>query len=299
MPRAFLSYARSDAKAVDRIAKDLRSQGIEVWMDREDLVAGREWLTQIEQALVDADFILVFISHASLQSVWVQKEYQAAFLSQERAGGTRVIPVLLEGVDLPPFLATIQYVDLAGDSYYNGLRQLLRTMRAPAGPRPGDIVDRAGLAKEVAAEVAKILGLEAVPRSGVPAAEIDPKLVFVITAFLSDMDPIFEGVEQAGESLGLTVMRVKDVPGDYKITDQIVHMIKTARLVVADLTHERPNVYFELGYARGLGKTVVTVAREGTVVHFDVKDWTYIPYIDSRILERDIRKRFEFELSRA
>jgi hypothetical protein len=27
---------------------------------------------------------------------------------------------------------------------------------------------------------------------------------------------------------------------------------------VADLSHERPNVYFELGYARELGKTVVT-----------------------------------------
>jgi nucleoside 2-deoxyribosyltransferase len=74
-------------------------------------------------------------------------------------------------------------------------------------------------------------------------------------------------------------------------------MIEGARFVVADLTHERPNVYFELGYARGLGKTVVTIAREGTAVHFDVKDWTYIPYIDSRLLELDLKKRFEFELS--
>ena len=86
--------------------------------------------------------------------------------------------------------------------------------------------------------------------------------------------------------------------GDYRITDQIVQMITSARFVVADLTHERPNVYFELGFARGLGKTVITIARQGTRVHFDVKDWTYIPYIDSRLLERDMRKRFEFELSR-
>ena len=92
-------------------------------------------------------------------------------------------------------------------------------------------------------------------------------------------------------------MHTRSLPR-YRITDQIVQMITSARFVVADLTHERPNVYFELGFARGLGKTVITIAREGTTVHFDVKDWTYIPYIDSRLLERDMRKRFEFEMSR-
>lgn len=64
-----------------------------------------------------------------------------------------------------------------------------------------------------------------------------------------------------------------------------------------DLSHERPNVYFELGFARGLGKAVITIAREGTSIHFDVKDWTFISYIDSRLLERDLKKRFQFELA--
>src|SRR5215472_8908980 len=66
--------------------------------------------------------------------------------------------------------------------------------------------------------------------------------------------------------------RVKDVQGDYRITETILAMIRQARFVVADLTHERPNVYFELGYARGLGKTVITLLRAGTIAHFDVRD---------------------------
>jgi hypothetical protein len=57
-------------------------------------------------------------------------------------------------------------------------------------------------------------------------------------------------------------------------------------------------VYFELGYARGMGKTVVTCAREGTDIHFDVKDWTYIPYTDSRVLEKALLDRFTFELEK-
>ena len=73
-------------------------------------------------------------------------------------------------------------------------------------------------------------------------------------------------------------------------------MIRTSRLVVVDLTHERPNVYFELGYARGLGKTIVTILREGVTAHFDVQDWTYLRYTDSRPLERDLLKRFRYEV---
>ncbi len=33
-------------------------------------------------------------------------------------------------------------------------------------------------------------------------------------------------------------------------------------------------------------------------IHLDVKHWTYISYLDSRLLERDLKKRFEFELAR-
>jgi hypothetical protein len=98
--------------------------------------------------------------------------------------------------------------------------------------------------------------------------------------------------------VGLEAKRVKDVLGDYRITDKIMEMILTSRFVVVDLSHERPNVYFELGYARASGKTVITIARRGTEIHFDVKDWTYIPYDDSRTLERDLRERLSNELRR-
>lgn len=298
MPAVFFSYARQDAPVVDDIARDLRSQGVDLWMDRQDLRAGDEWAPQIEKAISGAEFMLVFISSASQQSSMVRREYELAFKSQSRAGGTRLIPVLLERVELTPFLSKIQYVDFT-QSYFEGMQQLLRALEVvPAGPRPDEVLDAGKLAQQVAGEVAKLLGLETGPKPQAAAAQNSTALVFVIMAFSDDMEPIFEGIKGAGEALGLTVNRVKDLQGDYRITDQMIKMISNAQLVVADLTHDRPNVYFELGYARGIGKTVVTIAREGTNVHFDVKDWTYITYTDSRILERDLKKRFEFELSR-
>ena len=92
------------------------------------------------------------------------------------------------------------------------------------------------------------------------------------------MDPAYDAVAAAARAVGLRAERVKDVKGDYRIAEKILAMIRRARLIVADLTDERPNVYFEekLGYARGLGKTIVTVLRSGTTPHFDVYDCTYL-----------------------
>ncbi|HET7014381.1 MAG TPA: hypothetical protein VFI65_10750 [Streptosporangiaceae bacterium] len=124
----------------------------------------------------------------------------------------------------------------------------------------------------------------------------DDGLVFVICSFDAAMDPVFDAVSCAAASVGLRAERVKDYQGDYRITDKILTLIRSARLIVADLSYERPNVYFELGYARGLGKTVITMVRTGTIPHFDVRDWTYLEYIDSRPLECLLRERFRFEI---
>jgi hypothetical protein len=118
-------------------------------------------------------------------------------------------------------------------------------------------------------------------------------LVFVIMAIAPDMEPIFKGIENAAKKFDLEAKRVVDVEDDIRITDEIIKMINEAEIIVADLTLERQNVYFELGYARGKNKKIITLARKGTVVHFDVKDWKYIPYTDSSIVEQELVKRFQ------
>lgn len=298
MPTVFLSYARSDAETVDRIASDLKTEGINVWLDRERLRPGDLWAQQIEEALKATEFLVVFISKASLKSKWVTHEFTAAFSKLQSTGGSRLIPVLLEEVtELPLPLAQIQYADFT-KSYYAGMRTLLSALKEPSGPKPDQFIDSPKLAQQIAGEVAKLLGIEKYKEAeSSKAVAKDSNLVFVITAFHADLEPVFEGIVAAAESTGLDAKRVKDVQGDYRITDKIISMIESARLIVADLSLERPNVYFELGYARGLGKTVITIAKQGTNIHFDVKDWVYIEYIDSRVLEKRLKTRFEYELS--
>jgi len=157
--------------------------------------------------------------------------------------------------------------------------------------------------RQAATSLLKAAQAQAIPAVGPallytePASEgLDDKLVFVVSSFAPEMEPIFVAIASAARKVGLHAERVKDIKGDYRITDTILTMIRKARFVVADLTNERPNVYFELGYARGLNKTVITILREKSVAHFDVRDWTYLEYMDSRPLEKELVRRFKFEL---
>jgi hypothetical protein len=147
-----------------------------------------------------------------------------------------------------------------------------------------------------APQVLRRLGIDQRLRTPIDHAGSARNLVFVITAFTDDLQPAFEAIRSAARKVGLDACRVKDVTGDYRITGQILKMIQEARFIVADLTHERPNVYFELGFARGLGKTVVTIVKGDTVPHFDVQDWTYLKYFDSRPLETELVDRFTYEI---
>ena len=69
-----------------------------------------------------------------------------------------------------------------------------------------------------------------------------------------------------------------DCPSDKKdyvggISDEIMAEIRRSRFVVADYTGHRNGVYFEAGFALGLGLTVIPTCRDDEIseLHFDIK----------------------------
>jgi len=79
--------------------------------------------------------------------------------------------------------------------------------------------------------------------------------------------------------------------------------IKTASIVIADLTQARPNVYLEVGYAWGHGTRVIFLARKGEDLHFNVSGHRCIYYANSVSLPQslnnfcvDLRLREKFKL---
>jgi hypothetical protein len=70
--------------------------------------------------------------------------------------------------------------------------------------------------------------------------------------------------------------RTIDDPEPGRISDRIERDLNDAELVVADLTDGNSNVYFELGFRHALDLPVIHLARQGTTLPFDVKDYDVI-----------------------
>lgn len=71
-----------------------------------------------------------------------------------------------------------------------------------------------------------------------------------------------------------------------RITSQVIKLLINADLVIADLTGNNANVFYELSLRHAVGKPVIHMAFEGTSVSFDVRDNRTIFYnMHSRVAE--------------
>lgn len=121
--------------------------------------------------------------------------------------------------------------------------------------------------------------------------------VFVAMPFSEEFDDIYQfGIYAAVRRLGYVCEKVDESVFTGNIVDRITEAIGQAEFVIADLSLERPNVYLEIGFAWGLKKPVILVAREGQRLHFDVSHHKCLFYRTigklSESLEKTIRDMF-------
>ena len=74
------------------------------------------------------------------------------------------------------------------------------------------------------------------------------------------------------------------------VLERIRRGISSAGFMIADLTHARPNVYLEVGFAWGSGIPVVFLAKQGEQVHFDVSTHKCIYYTNHVHLKRQLEE---------
>src|SRR6185437_4438360 len=133
---------------------------------------------------------------------------------------------------------------------------------------------------------------EALPRSG-------PIRVFVAMSFREEQEPaladywqaMMRAAAQARRDFNL--IRLDQVEGDYDIIDRIYKEIDAAHLVIADLTFSPPNVYLEIGYARGRGKQVIQTCRDDTQLEFDVRGRRTLIYRNATTLEHMLLRELD------
>lgn len=77
---------------------------------------------------------------------------------------------------------------------------------------------------------------------------------------------------------GLIPKRSDDLSRSSTIINDIWNFTKDAAIVLADLTEENPNVFYELGLAHALGKPVVLIASSIEEVPFDLRSLRVLIY---------------------
>jgi len=123
----FVSYSRRDKEIVDRIVEAIEKAGMSVWIDREEIKAGKSWRVQIVEAIDTCDAFVLMLSANSAISENVQKEIDLA-----QDSGQNTFMVMLEPVRLPAEiryqLAGLQFIDIETLGFEKVCSDLISTL---------------------------------------------------------------------------------------------------------------------------------------------------------------------------
>jgi hypothetical protein len=90
-------------------------------------------------------------------------------------------------------------------------------------------------------------------------------------------------------------VRVDVVEHNEKVCDRILAETRKAQFVVADFSMHRQNVYFEAGFAFGLGRPVIWMCRkedfDDAKMYFDTRQYNHIVWDTSADLRVKLRNR--------
>ncbi|MGA9657590.1 MAG: hypothetical protein WBQ60_00615 [Asticcacaulis sp.] len=143
---------------------------------------------------------------------------------------------------------------------------------------------------------------------------VDSKQAFVAMWFDPSNAYIFDkaimpAIEDARPASGIifTARKIDNKEHNNKIDDEIIAEIKKSRFVIADFTSDiveykdkkqalsRGGVYYEAGFAQGLGLQVIWTCKAGfeDLIHFDVRQYNTIFWNDEKDLYARLKKRIE------
>ena len=123
---------------------------------------------------------------------------------------------------------------------------------------------------------------------------VDSSKVFVAMWFDESLWPAYdEGIEPGVTSAGYDPIRIDREEHVNRIDDEIIAEIRQSRFLVADFTGQRHGVYFEAGFAMGLGIPVIWLCHKDDVdnLHFDTRQYNHIVWKKPEDLQEQLRNR--------
>lgn len=119
---------------------------------------------------------------------------------------------------------------------------------------------------------------------------------FVAMWFDPNMNPIYnDGLSVGVERAGFKSMRVDKKDHANRSDDEIIAEIRRSAFLVADFTGHNGGVYFEAGFAMGLGLRVIWTCKKDGIkdLHFDIRQYNCIDWSEADDLATRLHHRIE------
>ena len=114
------------------------------------------------------------------------------------------------------------------------------------------------------------------------------------------LEPYHHGLEPGIRHAGYRAHKVDMREHVDKIDDEIIKQIRRSRFIVADFTGHRGGVYFEAGFALGLGLPVFWACRSDDLqhIHFDIRQYNILVWDNPEDLNIRLSRRIEAVIGR-
>ncbi|GAB2564407.1 hypothetical protein [Spirosoma aerophilum] len=127
----------------------------------------------------------------------------------------------------------------------------------------------------------------------IPNSPQNEKLVSVMLPF--KLGATFDAIKKACDDLSLDCKKADDIWVNTTFIQDIFELIFTSHVVIADFTDKNPNVFYEVGIAHTLGKTVIPITQSIADVPSDLGHHRALKYLPNeqgyKDLTAELKKR--------
>lgn len=106
-----------------------------------------------------------------------------------------------------------------------------------------------------------------------------------------DLEDAYDSFKAVCGAKNYSCNKVGDETTAPRLLPELLNRIAGCAFVIVDLSDEKVNVYYELGYADALAKPLIVTAKEGTRLPFDVKDIPVIFWKNQKGLREQLSKK--------